>query len=281
MRISPDRCVACGNCVPICPMGAIAISPVSRRAEIDRDHCVECYQCYRGMSQEHLNPTLVRGIRTVLGWLRLRFEPEPDVCPTAAFEPEELGWPRVVRRAFSDVTATHESTGIHGRGTEEVKTNDVTGRLGHGEAGFVVEFGRPAIGVWFRDINRMTMALADAGARFEEKNPVTQLMSDRARGIVRADILNERVLSAIVEIKAPLDQVDRLLDVIEDVAPDLDTVVSLGLAALEEPGGENPVEAIMHRRGYPVIRGKTNLGLGRVTNPQARAQTSIAAEALP
>ena len=30
----------------------------------------------------------------------------------------------------------------------------------------------------------------------------------------------------------------------------------------------NPVPEIMSRRGYSVIRGKTNLGLGRATNPQ-------------
>lgn len=253
-------------------MGAIAINPATRRAQIDRDACVECYQCFRGMSQEHLNPTLVRGIRTLLGWMRLRFEPEPDVCPTAAFEPEDLQWPRLVRRAFSDVTATHESTGIHGRGTEEVKTNDVTGRVRCGEAGFVIEFGRPAIGVRFHDINRMTTALAAAGAEFEDRNPVTHLMSDRARGIIRADVLNEKVLSAIVEMKTTIDRVEHFIDVVEQIAPRLDTIVSLGVAAVCEPDGSNPVEAIMSRRGYPIIRGKTNLGLGRVTNPGVLAR---------
>lgn len=271
MRISPARCVACGNCIPICPMEAIAINPTTRRAEIDRDNCVECFQCFRGMSQEHLNPTLVRTVRRVLSWMRLRFDPEPDVCPTAAFEPEELEWPRIVRRAFSDVTATHESTGIHGRGTEEVKTNDVTGRITWGEAGFVVEFGRPAIGVWFRDINRMTTALAAAGAQFETNNPVTHLMADRSRGMLRPDILNEKVLSAIVELKTTIDRVECFLDVIEEVAPELDTVVSLGVAAICNADGNNPIEEIMQRRGYPISRGKTNLGLGRVTNPQTAA----------
>ena len=269
MRINPQRCVACGNCVPICPMGAIAINPRTRRAEIQRDACVECYQCYRGMSQEHLNPTVVRTVRRVLSWARLRFEPEPDVCPTAAFEPEELTWPRVVRRAFSDVTATHESTGIHGRGTEEVKTNDVTGRVKAGEAGFVVEFGRPAVGVYFRDIDRMTRALAAAGGVFEQNNPVTHLMADRTIGALREDLLDEKVLSAIVEMKTTLDRVEHFIDAIERIAPQLDTVVSLGISAVCDASGENPIEAIMTRRGYPVIRGKTNLGLGRVTNPQA------------
>ena len=255
-------------------MDAIAINPLSNRAEIDQTNCVECYQCFRGMSQEHLNPTVVRSLRKVLGWMRLRFEPEPDVCPTAAFEPDELSWPRVVRRAFSDVTATHESTGIHGRGTEEVKTNDVTRRVQNGEAGFVVEFGRPSIGVWFKDIYRMTTRLAEAGAEFEPNNPVTHLMTDPARGRIQEDVLGEKVLSAIVEFKIPLGRVDEMLDIIETTAPTLDTVVSLGIGAVCNPDGSNPVPEIMSRRGYSVVRGKTNLGLGRATN-QETAETEL------
>jgi ferredoxin len=267
MRINPEKCVACGNCVPICPMGAIAIDPGVNRARIDAEACVECYQCLRGMSQEHLNPSFVRAVRTALGWFRLRFDPEPDVCPTASFEADELAWPRVVRRAFSDVTCTHESTGIHGRGTEEVKTNDVTHRVKAGEAGFVVEFGRPSIGVYFRDIQRMTMALATAGAAFEERNPVTQLMSVKEQGLLRPDILDEKVLSAIVEFKTALARVDHFIDTVERVAEELPTIVALGVAAVCDEQGRSPIEDVMVARGYPIIRGKTNLGLGRVTNP--------------
>ncbi|MCP5115578.1 MAG: 4Fe-4S dicluster domain-containing protein, partial [bacterium] len=178
MRISPDRCVACGNCTYVCPMGAIYIDPEIKRATVDRDECVECYACFNGMSQEHLPPALVRGMRKLFQFFRVRFEPEPDVCPTAAFEPEDLVWPRVVRRAFSDPRVPHESTGVEGRGTEEVKTNDVSGRVQVGEVGFTIEFGRPGVGVRFHEIQKMTQALAEAGVAFEKKNPVTTLMKD-------------------------------------------------------------------------------------------------------
>ena len=102
MKINPDKCVACGNCTYVCPMGAIYVDPAIQRATVNRDECVECYACFNGLSQEHLNPTLVRLMRKMFQLVRVRFEPEPDVCPTAAFEPEELVWPRIVRRAFSD-----------------------------------------------------------------------------------------------------------------------------------------------------------------------------------
>ncbi len=203
--------MACGNCVPICPMGAIHIDPVRNRATVNADECVACYTCFRGMSFEHLNPWLVRAARGLLKLVRLRFEPEPDVCPTAAIEPDELSWPRVVRRAFSDPLVSHESTGVHGRGTEEVKTNDITGRVKEGEAGFTIEFGRPSIGVRFRDIERMTEAMAAMGLSFEDRNPVTHMMTDRRTGKIRDDILDEKILSAIVELKAKLEDVPRTL----------------------------------------------------------------------
>ena len=111
MRIDAKKCVGCGNCVSVCPMQAISIDAASNRAHVNTDECVECYACYNGMSMERLNPTLIRSIRSLLKLFRLRFDPEPDVCPTSAIIPEELSWPRVVRRAFSDPVVTHESTG--------------------------------------------------------------------------------------------------------------------------------------------------------------------------
>ena len=51
-------------------MGAIYIDPAIKRATIKRDECVECYACFNGLSQEHLNPTLVRTIRGLLAKLR-------------------------------------------------------------------------------------------------------------------------------------------------------------------------------------------------------------------
>src|SRR5262245_42312693 len=154
MKINQDRCVACGNCTYVCPMEAIYIDPETKRAAINADECVECYACYNGLSQERLPPAIVRLTRKAMRALLMRFEPDADICPTAAFEPDELAWPRVVRRAFSDPRVPHESTGIVGRGTEEVKTNDVTGRVQVGEVGFTIEFGRPGVGVRFNEVQQ-------------------------------------------------------------------------------------------------------------------------------
>jgi ferredoxin len=267
MRIDPNKCVACGNCIYVCPVGAIYVDPVIKRATVDRDECVECYACYNGLSTERLNPVLVRAIRKLFQIARLRFDPEPDICPTAAFEPEDLQWPRVVRRAFSDPRATHESTGVQGRGTEEVKTNDVTQRVQRGEVGFTIELGRPGVGVWFRDIQKMTVALAKANVPFEKKNPLTLLMSDVATGTLKADVLDEKVLSAIVEIKVPVDRTEEIIRLVHEVEKDIDSVVALGVGTrCAENGEETVVAPILERMGYRIERAKTNTGLGRITN---------------
>src|SRR5690349_97252 len=273
MTINPKKCVACGNCTYVCPMGAIYIDPQLKRATIDRDECVECHACYNGLSQEHLNPTMVRTIRRIFQMMRVRFDPEPDVCPTAAFEPEELTWPRVVRRAFSDPRVPHESTGVEGRGTEEVKTNDVSGRVQVGEVGFTIEFGRPGVGVWMRDIQEMCWALAQAGVSFEKKNPITSLMSDVASGTLREDILNEKILSAIVEIKVTIDRTEEIIRLVKEVESQVDTVIALGVGVrCDDEGEENEVAPILERLGYKLERAKTNVGLGRITNVVEREQ---------
>ena len=263
MLIDEKKCVACGNCIPICPMGAIHIDPVRKRATVNQDECVECYTCFRGMSKEHLNPTVVRTIRKIGSWLRWRFDPEPDVCPTGAF---------VVRRAFSDPIVPHESTGVHGRGTEEVKTNDVTNRVSRGDAGFTVEFGRPTVGVRFRQIQEMTRDLAKMDLTFETRNPVTSLMTNTKTGDIREDILNEKILSAIVEFKTSLKNVPAILRKIREISRRLDTIVAVGVSARCDEQGDNDLEAILREEEFGFVRGKTNLGLGRAAGPSVEAR---------
>ena len=264
MKINQDKCIGCGNCTYVCPMGAIFVNPATGRSNINRNECVECYACYNGLSGEALPPGISRFLRKVLRQVALRFEPEPDICPTSAFEPDELTWPRVVRRAFSDPRVPHEATGVSGRGTEEVKTNDITKRVGLGEVGFTIEFGRPGIGVRFHEIQEMSVALAKVGVPFEKNNPITTLMTDVTTGEIKPDILDEKVLSAILEIKVPISRTEEVIRIVWDVEKRIKTVVVLGVGVRCDENGEDTLVApILQRLGYSPVRAKTNLGLGR------------------
>ena len=141
MEIDKKKCVGCGNCHAVCTMGVIYLDE-DGKSVVNQDECVECFTCYRVCRNEGYPPWLVRGIRRVLSFFRLGYLAEVDVCPTGALTAPELEWPRSLRATFSDPSTIHPGTGVSGRGTEEIKSNDVTGRIRKGEVGFVVEIGR-------------------------------------------------------------------------------------------------------------------------------------------
>ncbi len=139
-----------------------------------------------------------------------------------------------------------------------------------GEVGFTIEFGRPGVGVWVRDIQEMCWALARAGVSFEKNNPVTSLMADVSSGTLREDILNEKLLSAIVEIKTRIERAEEIILLVREVEKRIDTVVALGVGTrCDADGEERTVAPILEKLGYCLERAKTNIGLGRVTNGAA------------
>jgi ferredoxin len=267
MIINQKKCVACGNCVAVCPVSAIFVNTKSSRADININACVECGVCLRGMSKENLNPFLVRSIRKIAKLFRFRFEPEPDVCPTSAFEMEELKMPRLIRQIFSDPVVVHTSTGVKGRGTEEVKTNDVCSRVLAGEVGFTIELGRPGVGVRFSEIQEMTRALARLGISFEKNNPITHLMLNKSAGDLQVNILDEKILSAIVEIKTEIQNVEQILDTVNKVSKRINSVTVIGASTrCNAEGDDDFLSPLLTELSYSHCRAKTNMGLGRITN---------------
>ena len=258
-----EKCVGCGNCHAVCTMGAISLD-ANGRSVVDQDKCVECSTCYRVLRDEGYGAAFVRAVRRVLKALRLQYMAPVDVCPTGALVQPELEYPRSLRADFSDPTVVHKGTGVGGRGTEEIKTNDVTGRLGDGDAGIVVELGRPGIGAHFRDVETVAMALAPLEPEFEPFNPVTQLMEDTKTGKMREEVLDEKVLSAIIEAKTRLERIPEYLSVLQAVQTEIDTVFSVGIASRCLPDGSVPHQKWVEEAGFTLSpNGKTNLGLGR------------------
>lgn len=266
MHTDKKKCIGCGNCVAACTMGAIYIGE-DGLSEIDEDACVECHACYNGLSTEHLPQQPTRLIKKMLSFFKLRFDPEPDICPTGALTPDDLEWPRVLRRAFSDPQVPHESTGVGGRGTQEVKTNDVTNRVKEGEIGFTIEFGRPGVGAYFSDVTKVCQAVAQLPVVFQKDNPVTALMSDVSTGALREDVLGEKVMSCILEFKADEENLPEIVSAIEEAVENIDTTVALGAAVRCNENGKDTVRSKLWARGYDVWRAKINMGLGRQTNP--------------
>ena len=88
-------------------------------------------------------------------------------------------------------------------------------------------------------------------------------MSDVETGAIREDLLGERVLSAIVEIKVGIEQVPEVMTEVEAAAAESDTIISVGAATRCGPEGEDELGALLLEHGYTAFRGKTNLGLGR------------------
>ena len=263
MNIDKDKCVGCGNCHIICTMGAISLD-TDGTSVVNQDECVECGTCYRVLRNEGYRALFIRMIRKALSLFNLGYLAAVDLCPTGALIPPELTWPRILRAQFSNPTVVHPGTGVPGRGTDEIKSNDVTGRLRRGEVGLVVEIGRPGTGAFFRDIEKISMALAPLGPIFEPENPVTHLIIDHRTGRMKEEILDEKVLSAIIELKTGMEKLPAFLAALEKVQHEIDTVISVGVASRCLPDGTIPHEELVRNAGYILSQtGKTNLGLGR------------------
>ncbi len=233
MKIDPELCISCEVCLPYCPMEAIKMG--DDVAYINDEECVECNVCLKS-----------------------------GCCPVDAFVFEMPPWPRSVRHVFSDPRTEHKETKIAGRGTEEMKTNDVTGRFQHGWVGMGCEFGRPGIGTYFRDVDKVAQVLAKHGVEFEPKNPVTILMEDPKTGKIKKDVLNEKALSAIIECLYPIEKLEEIMNALKEVSKEIDTVFSVEVINRADPDGSYPLRKKLDAMGIPYyINGKQNVGLGR------------------
>ncbi len=231
MQIDREKCVRCGLCRFYCPVGAIKVE--GGGVFIDQDLCVECGVCLRS-----------------------------GVCKQGALYQPKLDWPRILRARFSDPLVKHPSTEIMGRGTAEMKTNDVTGRFKEGEVGFAIEMGRPGVSTTFADVEKVTMALAGK-VEFEPLNPVTMLLDTKTGRLKDPRVRDERVLSAIIECKTTEDRGIEVLQTLQEVSREIKTVFSLCVINRCRDF-EIPFKRRMEKFGFiPRINGKTNVGLGR------------------
>lgn len=236
MKIDSELCINCGECWGICPTDAIVEDPDRDVSFIRFDDCFECGLCRR-----------------------------INVCrQDAIIETKETSeFPRVVRALFSDPNTVHKHTSVPGRGTEESKTNDVTGRVKRGEFGICIEFGRPGVGCRFKDIEPMMAYLAQLNVTFESMNPLHNLM-DQNSGRFSDEIRSQRILSAILEIRVQADRFEKIMNGIIEKGKTLETVFSLSVISRFEKNGDLPLLNRLKKIGVnPYPNAKVNLGMGR------------------
>jgi len=233
VKIDKDLCIDCGNCLIYCPVDAILEE--AGVIDIDFNECVECGNCLR-MSN----------------------------CPTDAIYSQEMEYPRIIRAVMSDPYVVAPNTGIPGRGTAEIKTNDVTGRFKRGWIGMAVELGRPITGVWLSDVEKVAMAISKHGMDFETINPVTAMMQDAKVGKFKDELLKEKVLSAILEFAVEPEKIPALLKTLEEVQKEVNCVFCVDIASRCNPDLSVPHEEIVAKTGHWIsLNAKTNLGLGK------------------
>jgi hypothetical protein len=168
-----------------------------------------------------------------------------------------------VQALFSDPNTTHKKTLVPGRGTEESKTNDVTDRYQQGEIGCCIELGRPGICCTFRDIAIVSGYLVQKGFRLEENNPVTDLMDPQTGGFSE-DLMECRILSAIIEVKFLSDRLEEFIFLIKNVGKEIETVFSLGfICRFDDDGGLSICDRLWRGGLSPAPNAKINLGIGK------------------
>jgi len=237
MKIDPDLCVSCGQCLIYCPLGAIKMKDT---AEIDRARCVDCGDCFRTAG-----------------------------CPSNAIIQNQEPWPRAIRQSLSNVMVANPQTLIPGRGTEEMKTNDIRGIFTKGICGIAAEMGRPGISTSFKDVEKVAMALAKVPElAFADQNPVTLAMVDKKTGKLNPEVVNERSMSAIIEAHLPRTRMGEAIEVLKKMSKEIDTVFSMDIIDRPEnpkqKGSKPPIQKILDEHGIKYYRnGKNNLGLAK------------------
>lgn len=234
--IDHQKCTGCGDCLAYCSVGAIKVK--NRKASVDPHRCTDCYVCVRS-----------------------------KVCQQDAMTPSSLEtFIDQFCHVISDPTETTADTGVPGRGTEESKTNDVTGRVKKGEAGFAIDMGRPGVGCYLRDVEKVAKAVCAAGLKLEpgHVSPIGKLMTNLETGELLPGIGDKYFLSIIIEGKTTIANMGTVIQALQRVEKEIDTVFSLGLVLRVDEDGHSPAIDELPRYGLPKpTRGKVNVGLGR------------------
>jgi ferredoxin len=231
--IDQTRCVGCGQCVPLCPVGAISLG--AGTSSIDTDECTECGTCNRSM-----------------------------ICPADAIRGYGgLEWPRVLREIYSNPLSENDITGVPGRGEEGIKTNDSRNRFKSDEIGVFVEFGRPVLGTRFRDVEKAVKTFKSHGYALMEGNPVLDLVDNPETGSLKPEILNEKVISCLLSFAVPTTAAQELLGIIQGLGGQVESCFNVCVVLRAKEDGLSPIDELFGPETFRLPWVKINLGLAQ------------------
>lgn len=237
MVINNEKCIGCGQCIPYCGVNAISLQ--NKKAYIDLDLCVECGNC--------------------------KFS---QICPKDAIVQQTMVMPRLIRSIFSNAREKSPNTGVPGRGTEEMKTNDITNRYPFGAVGFGIEMGRPSTGTSFRDVETIAKVVCAHGGQLETENPSAIVFEEGNTGVVKKEFINERAMSFIIEAMVAPEELPALLKDLKEAQKQVDTIFSVDVIT-RVVDGEIPTDALLAQAGVERRPNcKTCVGLGRARKEQ-------------
>ena len=184
-------------------------------------------------------------------------------CPVDAIRTVELEWPRVLRSVYSNPLAEHKTTQVPGRGTEGIKTNDSQDTYGRGTFGVFVELGRPALGARFYDVERVTRKFRTHGYGLVPHNPVASLIDDPKTGALKPDVLQEKVISCLLEFILPDSAAQELMRMAQELAEEVETVFNVSVALRASESGASPLDALFGSDTFHLPNAKVNLGMAQ------------------
>jgi len=229
--IDQTLCVGCGQCVPLCPVGAISLD--QGKSSIDTDECTECGTCNRSM-----------------------------ICPADAIRGfGGLEWPRVLREMYSNPLSENHITGVQGRGEEGIKTNDSRNRFRANEIGVFVELGRPVLGARFLDVEKAVMLFKSHGYGLLEGNPVLDLVDNPKTGSLKPEILTEKIISCLLTFVLPTTATQELIDIVQELGEQVESCFNVCVALRAKEDGLSLFDDLFGSKTFRLPWVKINLGL--------------------